>query len=103
MKIIEYSILFDERADYNINQVKNYISYILNNPIAAINTATGLKKQISILKYFPQIGTIYNQNYSNLRFLIYKNYLIFYEIQEYEKLIIIKTIMHKRQSRTNLN
>ena len=36
----------------------------------------------------------------NQRYLIYKNFLIVYEINEKEKLVFIKTIVHRMQNRT---
>lgn len=52
-----------------------------------------IRKSILILQEFPYIGAKYEGD-SN-RFKIYKNFLIFYEIQEKEKQIIIKRIIHK--------
>lgn len=52
-----------------------------------------IRKSILILQEFPYIGAKYEED-SN-RFKIYKNFLIFYEIQEKEKQIIIKRIIHK--------
>lgn len=52
-----------------------------------------IENSIYSLSYFPYIGAKYKNN--NSRFLIYKSFLIFYEIQEKEKQIIIKRIIHK--------
>lgn len=55
-----------------------------------------LYDKISILQYFPRIGSIYEGNKE--RFLIYKNFLIFYEIQESEKIIEILTVIHRKRN-----
>lgn len=47
-----------------------------------------------MLEYFPYIGSIYKDNQS--RFIIYKNFLIIYEIQENEKIVNIKTVIHRK-------
>ena len=70
-----------------------YIAYNLENPIAAINTVQNIKNKINSLDIFPYRGAYYSSKSS--RFLIYKNYLILYKIQEKEKLIIIKRIIHR--------
>ena len=59
-----------------------------------------IHSKIQSLEHFPYRGAIYRNNYE--RFLVYKKYLIFYEIQEKEKLIIIKRILHSKINR-NLN
>lgn len=70
-----------------------YIKYNLQSPITAVNYIESMKKKINSLDYFPYRGAIYSTN--NNRFLIYQKHLIFYEIQEKEKRIIIKRIIHK--------
>lgn len=77
----------------NINQISNYIKIKLKNPIAAENFKINIEKSIYNLSYFPYIGVKYKKTKN--RFKIYKNFLIFYEIQEKEKLVIIKRIIHK--------
>ena len=75
-----------------------YIAYQLGNPIAAINiaainTVKNIKNKIYSLDFFPYRGAYYSSKFS--KYLIYKNYLIFYKIHEKEKIIIIKRIIHK--------
>ena len=53
-------------------------------------------KDISILEYFPYIGKVHFDNQN--RILIYKRYLIFYEIRENEKVVLIKRIRHSMQN-----
>ena len=52
-----------------------------------------MRNKINSLDYFPYRGAIYSTK--NNRFLIYQKHLIFYEIQQKEKRIIIKRIIHK--------
>jgi hypothetical protein len=59
-----------------------------------------IKLKIRSLQYFPYRGAIYSNKYN--RILIYKKYLIFYEIHEEEKLIIIKRIIHSNINK-NIN
>jgi plasmid stabilization system protein ParE len=57
-------------------------------------------EKVYSLSYFPYRGAIYNNEYN--RFLIHKNFLIFYEIHEKEKLIIVKRIIHSNINK-NIN
>lgn len=77
----------------NINRISNYIKNKLKNPIAADNFVKNIEKSIYNLSYFPYIGAKYKEDSNRIK--IYKNFLIFYEIQEKEKQIIIKRIIHK--------
>lgn len=73
-----------------------YIYYELCNPQAVNRFINNIFAKISILQYFPCIGSVYESNQE--RFLIYKNYLIFYEIHEKEKIIEILTVMHRKRN-----
>ena len=98
-RLIEFKVYNDQAAELDIYQINNYIKYKLYNPIAANNITNGLRKSISILRQFPYIGKIYNQENDSIRFIIYKKYLIFYEIQEKERIVIIKTIIYGKRNR----
>lgn len=95
-----YVINITKNARYRINQTKNYILYELKNPIASSNTSNGILEKIYSLVSNPYSGISYN---STIKFVKFKNYLIYYEINENDKIISIKTIMHKKQNRINLN
>ena len=62
-------------------------------PNIAKKISIEITNKILLLKNFPYIGQIY-QDYQN-RFLVYKKFLIFYEIKENKNLIIIKRILHQ--------
>ena len=98
MKNIEENYVLANLAKLDLFQIHDYIYFNLQNPIAARNTANGIKSKVLNLKDFPYIGKIYNHKNSNIRFLAFKNYLIFYEIQENEKLVIIKRIIYKKRN-----
>jgi len=82
-----------------LNQIEYYIKYELENVIVANNIIYKLIEKICILKQFPYIGKIYNEKDKTNRFFVYKNFLIFHEIQERKKLIIIKTIIHRKTNK----
>lgn len=77
----------------NLYKIFSYIKYDLQNPITAVNYIGNIRNKINSLDYFPYRGAIYSTNTN--RFLIYQKHLIFYEIQEKEKRIVIKRIIHR--------
>jgi len=68
--------------------------YNLCNQISAISYIENIFLKIESLKYLPYRGASYRN--TNNRFIVYKKYLIFYEIQEKENLIRIKRILHSK-------
>ena len=93
-----YKVEFTERAIIDLNDIYNYIYYNLVNPIVAIRFRQQIPKSISKLENFPYIGKkVLN---SNLRFIRFKNYLIFYSIN-YQN-VEIQRIFHNRQDFKNI-
>lgn len=89
-------------AEYDIGNIETYIKYKLRNSIAANNTIRGLIRKIHYLKRVPYMGRIYNQEFYFNRVISYKNFLIFYEINEIEKVVWVERIIHSKQSRKML-
>ena len=88
-----HKIKYTERAIIELNSIYNYIYYNLANPIAAIRFREQIPKPISNLEYFPYMGKkILN---SKFRYLIFKNYLIFYSVNNQN--VEIQRIIHKNQ------
>ena len=75
----------------DLYQIEYYIKYELKNAIIAKKTINNLINKILVLKSFPRIGKKYDEI---MRFITYKNFLIFYEIRE--QIVIIKTIIHSK-------
>lgn len=97
--IIEYKLIVNIETKFDLHQIEDYIKYKLKNSIIANKTVNKIIDQFSILKEFPYIGKNYDSNNIYNRYLIYKKYLIFYEIQENKKLVIVKTIIHSKQNK----
>lgn len=73
------NILFLPAAINDIRNIENYIENTLNNPLAAVNTKNSIINGIERLQDQPKLGKIFNEYY---RYIIIKNYLIFYTIKE---------------------
>lgn len=92
-----YRIKRTEQANIDLYKIYNYIFFDLANPIAANNFILKILKSISNLEYFPYMGKKVSN--SNLRFIRYKNYLIFYSINNQN--VEIQRIFHNRQNFKN--
>ncbi|MBO4816461.1 MAG: type II toxin-antitoxin system RelE/ParE family toxin [Clostridia bacterium] len=92
-----YRIILTQRAKLDYESAYNYIYYNLANPIAAKRFKDKIPKTISYLQIFPFMGKRF-QN-TNLRFTYFKNYLIFYSVENQK--VKIQRILYKRQNFTN--
>ena len=88
-----YKIIYTKRAKVELENLYNYIYFNLANPIAAKKFKTNIIKPISNLEYFPYMGKRISN--SNFRYLIFKNYLIFYSVNSQN--VEIQRIIHKNQ------
>ena len=95
-----YKIVYRINAQIDFFNIYYYIKYKLENYIAANNIMEEILDKIQSLEYLPYRGAIYSNHFS--RFVLQKNFLIFYEIQEKEKLVIIKRIIHKNINKENI-
>ena len=88
-----HKIIYTKRAKVELENLYNYIYFNLANPIAAKRFKANIIKPISNLEYFPYMGKkILN---SKFRYLIFKNYLIFYSVNNQS--VEIQRRIHKNQ------
>ena len=93
-----YRVIYTQRAKIELQNSYNYIFFNLANPIAAHKFKSNIIKLISNLEYFPYMGK--KSSNSNLRFIRFKNYLIFYSINNQN--VEIQRIFHNRQNFKNI-
>lgn len=79
-------------------KISNYITYYLFEPNISQRITAGIIQKIAFLMDFPYMGKRIWKKQE--RILIFKNYLIFYKIQENQDLIIIMRIMHAKMYHT---
>ena len=92
---IEYAKTFRD----DLTSIGDYILNELSSPQAARNTAKGILEATFILKEFPETVRIlydYFGNNSGHRYIIHKQFLIFYVIYE-EKLVVVR-VFHRLQN-----
>lgn len=91
---IQYSPL----ALKDLDEIWDYITNELMNPSAADNTVNGIMDMIDGLDGFPETGSrlLFDDGLdSGYRFIVFKNYLAFYHIQE--KLIYVDRVMYGKR------
>lgn len=93
-----YAIKRTQRANIDLYKIYNYIFFDLANPIAADNFKIKILKSISNLEYFPYMGKKISN--SNIRYIYFKNYLIFYRVNN--QYVEIQRILHKNQNFKNV-
>lgn len=78
------SIHYSKKALSDLDEIKDYISTVLANPIAADSVINGILETIDLLEEQPLLGKpLYFDNdlFSGFRYLIYHNYLAFYHTE----------------------
>ena len=92
-----YEIIYTQRARIDIRSAYNYMFYNLTNPIAARKFKDKIPKTISYLQIFPYMGKKYIN--TNLIFIYFKNYLIFYNVEN--QIVKIQRVLYKKQNFKN--
>ncbi len=97
-------INYSPMAKDDLDGIWHYIANELLNPSAAENTVNGIMDIVDGLGDFPEMGSrlIFNSGLdSGYRFVIYKNYMVFYHIQA-DFVYIDRVIYGKRDYMTEL-
>ena len=87
-----------KEAQNDLIEIKTYITKELENPDAALATVSRITTKIHILKNQAYVGTPLSsvtETYSDYRFLVCGNYLVFYRV--YEKEVYIDRVLYGRR------
>ena len=63
----QYKIKITDLAEQDLENLGDYIAYQLKNPLAAVNTVEGIRKQINSLGDFPERNELDEDEKQNLR------------------------------------
>ena len=77
-------IKYSQVAKQDLEQIGDYVAMELKSPVAALNTVNRIQDSIDRLAYAPFIGSPLSARYENVgdyRYLVCKNYLVFYRMQ----------------------
>ena len=92
-----YTIEITELAETDLESAGDYIAFELVNPIAALNTIKGIQEKINSLQSYPERNELDDDEVLAeivIRRDYYKNYKIYYIIEEDTKTVKIIRILH---------
>ena len=95
----QYKIRISELAEQYLENAGDYIAFKLLNPIAAENMVKGIREQINKLEVFPASYELDDDSILaelGIHKTYYKEYKIFYTIDDNVKKIFIVRILHIR-------
>jgi len=100
-----YSLIITDIAEEDILKTVEYIADILKAPIAANNLLDEIERHEEILENTPNIYPFVPDEYlaqKGLKFTIIKNYLMFYTIDEDEKIVTVIRFLYGRRDWKNI-
>ena len=95
----QYKIRISELAEQDLENAGDYIAFKLLNPIAAENMVKGIREQINKLEVFPASYELDDDSILaelGIHKTYYKEYKIFYTIDDNVKKIFIVRMLHIR-------
>jgi plasmid stabilization system protein ParE len=102
---MNYSINITDLAEEDILATARYISYVLKNPIAANNLLDEIERHEAILEDTPYIYPFVHDEYlseKGLRYVKIKNLLMFYSIDEENKIVHVVRFLYGRRDWKNI-
>lgn len=96
-----YQIMITPKAKDDIIDIGDYISFILLEQETSQKLIKGLRSSISQLQYFPRKFPIiddYIIKYRKIHYMPYKNYFVFYAIDDDKKRVSVLRIGHKSRN-----
>jgi len=100
-----YFLNITDIAEEDIFSTIKYIANILKSPIAANRLLDDIEKQEKMLESSPNIYPFVPDEYlarNGLKFVIIKNYILFYTINEEEKTVNVIRFLYGRRDWRNL-
>ncbi|MDA3834456.1 MAG: type II toxin-antitoxin system RelE/ParE family toxin [Spirochaetales bacterium] len=100
-----YKVNYTTPAQEDLVSIMKYISSILKAPTAAEDLLDKIEKETEILEENPLIFPFSQDEYitkHGIRYMLIKNYFIFYTIDEDSKTVSIIRIMYARRDWINL-
>lgn len=97
IQMIKYKVITLPLAEGDIEDQTDYIAYELKSPETALNMVRGFKKVINNLSRFPQCHELDEDEELagyGVRKTYYKNYKIYFIIDEREQIVYILRVFH---------
>lgn len=97
----EYNVVLTRRAKNDIIDIGDYISYTLLEPETAYCFVAGLRSAISTLQKLPKRFALVDDRVlftQGIHCMPYKNYYVFYEIEETMDTVIVLRVGYNRRN-----
>lgn len=95
-----YTVQFTGKSEEDLFSILKYITNILKSPTAAKNLLHDIQSKVKILETSPYCCQLVKDQYlsqKGIRFLVVKNYMVFYTIHEDEKTASVIRILYGRR------
>ena len=99
-----YNVIITPDAAVDLSQLKSYIAYTLQVPETALKYIRGLRQEIEKLDSFPgAVAPVPDEPWHScgIRRIIYKNFYIYYRIDENEKCVYVLNVIYVRRNQLN--
>lgn len=96
-----YDVILTRRAKNDIIDIGDYIAYTLLEPETAYRFVAGLRSAISTLQELPNRFALVDDlvlSSQRIHCMPYKNYYVFYEIEETLNIVIVLRIGYNRRN-----
>ena len=96
-----YKVVVTSLADWDLDEIFEYIAIDLDSPKAAADMVTHLYDSAKSLSNYPLRHPLVRDDYlamQGFRYMAVKNYVVFYVFNEISKQAIIHRVLHSRQS-----
>lgn len=97
---MKWKIVYTPEAEYDLDEIYNYIAYNLKAPKAAANTANRIMSDIEKLDNMPMKFKVYDfepWRSQQLRCFSVDNYVVFYLLSEEAQTVYISRIIYGRR------
>lgn len=101
---MEYNVLLTEHARDDLKSIYEYIAFDLLSPDAASSLIKGILATSKGLNSFPNRNPLFHEEpwkSTEVRFVPYKNYIIFYKVDDTYKTVTVARIMFGGRDITN--
>ena len=98
----KYKVFLNDQADFDLQQIFDYIYGVLENPSAARKVIDGILARCEDLSSFPKAGPVrFASGGFDIRFIHFGHYTIAFAIDDEKKEVVIYRIIYSRRNITS--
>jgi len=101
IRMRKYNVVLTKKAKKDLESIENYISYVLLEPNISYRLIVELREKITSLCIMPRRCTLVGDSAlakQGIRYLLYKNYYIFFIIFENPPKVVVVSIGYNRRN-----